>query len=141
MLDGGLPQEGGCSTETGDGSREGTLCNDEGGKPELASAELALQSLDSQDLIEFWDNVDAHCNANPGEDCDPTPPPISGEQDKDGSVVPPAQESRASIPRLPNDEPSMKQRLVGLCFCGITTRRLRINPNVSRVLGLGAGDA
>ena len=60
-LDGrGLPREGECPTETGDakdclpsarrGSREGTLCSDEGSEgnePELPNAKLPLQPPDS----------------------------------------------------------------------------------------------
>ncbi|KAK4148381.1 hypothetical protein C8A00DRAFT_19779, partial [Chaetomidium leptoderma] len=138
LLDGrGLPREVGCSAETGDdiyclpsarrGSRADTLCNDEGGKPELASTEPALHSPDRQDRIEFRRNVGAHYNANPEEDCGPTRPPAPGEQDKDSPVVPPpAQESRASIPRFSDDEPStqlsISQNRVNL-HCHIGRRR------------------
>ncbi len=88
--------------------REGTLNSDEGDKPELASAEPALQPPDSQDRIDFRSDVGAHCNTNPREDYGPTYLPVpddKGEQDKDSPVVPPpAQESRASIPWLSDYE-------------------------------------
>ncbi|KAK4149038.1 hypothetical protein C8A00DRAFT_19234, partial [Chaetomidium leptoderma] len=110
-----LPQEGECSADTGDdmdyltsarsGGREGTLCRDEGDKPELASAKPALQPLNSQDVV-------AHCNTSPEEDRGPAHPPVPddrGELEKGGPVVPPpAQKTRASIPRLSDNEPSMQ---------------------------------
>ena len=86
------------------------------------AAEPGLQPPDSQDRIEFPRDVGAHPNTNPEEDCGPSHPPVPddrGEQDEDGSVVPPqAQESRASILRLWDDEPSMQ----------LSTSQDRINP-------------
>ena len=131
LLDGrGLPWEGECSAETGDdedclpsarnGGREGTLCGDEGDKSELATAEPTLP--DSQDRIEFQRDVGGHCNTNLEEDYGPAHPPVpdnKGEQDEDSSVVPPqAQENRARIPRLSDDEQSMQ----------LSTSQDRVNP-------------
>ncbi|RYP31679.1 hypothetical protein DL767_005592 [Monosporascus sp. MG133] len=89
------------------GSREGIVWSDEGDESELATAEPTLQPADGQGQIDFRCNVGGHCNTNLEEDCRPIHPPVPddrGEQDADGSVVPPqVQEGRTSIPRLSDD--------------------------------------
>lgn len=68
----------------------------------LATAEPTFQFPDGQDQIDFWRDTSL------GEDDRPTHPPgpdDRGEQDADGSVMPPqVQASRASIPRSSDDE-------------------------------------
>lgn len=99
-------------TSTKNGVREVSLCCDEGDKPELASAEPALQPPNNQDWIEFRHDIGAHCSTNPEEGRGPVHPLVPdsrGEQEKDGlTMPPPAQERRASIPRFSDDKPSMQ---------------------------------
>ncbi|KAK0701999.1 hypothetical protein B0T26DRAFT_538177, partial [Lasiosphaeria miniovina] len=90
------------------GSREGTLCSDEGGEgdePELANTKLPLHLPDSQDWIDFRRDVGGHCITNLGEDYRTLVPGDRGKQREDGSVVlPQVQESQASMPRLSDSE-------------------------------------
>jgi hypothetical protein len=87
--------------------REGTLCHEEegseGDEPEPANSEPPSQPPD----------VGRDCSSNLEEDCCPAYPPASedgAEQREDGSVPPQAQEGRAILPRMSNDESDNEHR-------------------------------
>ncbi|RYP15610.1 hypothetical protein DL765_005589 [Monosporascus sp. GIB2] len=119
-------------------SREGTVWSDEDDESELATAEPTLQPADGQGQMDFWRDVSGHCNFTFEEDYRHNHPPVPddrGEQDADCSVVPPqVQESRASTPRLPDDESNNDLELANEPFTQPSTSQSRVIPprNVGR---------
>ncbi|KXX74185.1 hypothetical protein MMYC01_210519 [Madurella mycetomatis] len=113
-----LPRKATCSIETGDskdclhparsGSREGTLCRDEGNKSNSATPEPTPQPPDSQGRIGRQRDIMGDHNTNFKEDHRPAHPPVPddrGEQNEECSAVPPeVQQSRASTPILSDDD-------------------------------------
>lgn len=117
------PQEATCSAETGgdedclprasSGSQEGTLRSEKSDTSDLATTEPTSQPPDSQDRVDGRRDISRDHNTR-FEDCHPHTHPSDdgGEQDKEGSVVPPqAQESRAHIPSLSGDQSDNEREL------------------------------